>query len=74
MAKIFTNFPNGIYQIDSVTATTVVFTAIDTPTGTATVSSATIKGMQFFDNFFYNIEDQYATFLQDGVDIYTTLK
>lgn len=36
--------PNGIYLITSVTSTTIVFTAYATPTGTAGVSSATVKG------------------------------
>lgn len=39
-----TNAPNGIYLVTSVTSTTIVFTLGATPTGTAGVSSATVKG------------------------------
>lgn len=39
-----TNAPNGIYLVTSVTTGTIVFTAYATPTGTAGVSSATVKG------------------------------
>lgn len=36
--------PNGIFLVTSVTATTIVFTQAIAPTGTAGVSSATVKG------------------------------
>lgn len=36
--------PNGIWSVTSVTSTTIVYTASNTPTGTASVSSATVKG------------------------------
>lgn len=39
-----TNAPNGVHQVTSVTATTIVFTYGLVPTGTAGVSSATVKG------------------------------
>lgn len=40
-----TTYPaNGIQLVTSVTATTIVFTLSETPTGTAGVSSATVKG------------------------------
>lgn len=40
-----TTYPaNGIYLVTSVTSTTIVFTLSATPTGTAGVSSATVKG------------------------------
>lgn len=39
-----TNIPNGVHLVTSVTATTIVFTYALTPTGTAGVSSATVKG------------------------------
>jgi hypothetical protein len=39
-----TNIPNGVHLVASVTATTIVFTYALTPTGTAGVSSATVKG------------------------------
>lgn len=39
-----TNSPNGVRLVTSVTATTIVFTYPFTPTGTAGVSSATVKG------------------------------
>lgn len=39
-----TNIPNGVHLVTSVTSTTIVFTYALTPTGTAGVSSATIKG------------------------------
>lgn len=39
-----TNTPNGVHLVTSVTATTIVFTYALAPTGTAGVSSATVKG------------------------------
>lgn len=39
-----TNIPNGVHLVTSVTSTTIVFTYALTPTGTAGVSSATVKG------------------------------
>jgi hypothetical protein len=39
-----TNIPNGVHLVTSVTPTTIVFTYALTPTGTAGVSSATVKG------------------------------
>lgn len=36
--------PNGIHQVAQVTATTIVYTSPTPPIGTATVSSATVKG------------------------------
>lgn len=36
--------PNGIWKVTSITSTTIVFTAVNTPTGTAGVSSASVKG------------------------------
>lgn len=39
-----TNAPNGVWKVDSVTATTIVFTANATPIGTPVVSSATVRG------------------------------
>lgn len=38
------NIPNGVHLVTSVTATTILFTYALTPTGTAGVSSATVKG------------------------------
>lgn len=39
-----TNIPNGVHLVTGVTATTIVFTYALTPTGTAGVTSATVKG------------------------------
>jgi len=40
-----TNAPNGIYLVTSITTGTIVFTAYATPTGTAGVSTARVKGI-----------------------------
>ena len=40
-----TNAPNGIYLVTSVTTGTIVFTAYTTPTGTAGVATARVKGI-----------------------------
>lgn len=39
-----TNAPNGVFLVTSVTTGTIVFTAYATPTGTAGVSTARVKG------------------------------
>lgn len=46
-----TTYPaNGIHKVTSVTSTTIVFTLEATPTGTAGVSSATVKGYATVNN------------------------
>jgi len=44
-----TNAPNGEWTVGSVTATTIVFTAVDTPTGTPTVLNAIVYKTTYVD-------------------------
>ena len=69
-----TTYPaNGVYLVTSVTSTTIVFTHFTTPTGTAGISTATVKGFTTVNGLVlgnYDISKVQATndytYLPDG--------
>ena len=72
-----TTYPaNGIQLVTSVTATTIVFTLGTTPTGTAGVSSATVKGYATVNGRVsegIGVNQNYSTFTAlSGVTYYNT--